>query len=131
MLPFFFKDKFNDTSSSDFWTGGELFELFKIHSLGIGYSKNFEKAAGAAIMDFNKAKEDISKDRDSVTSQVISAVTKRFLEDLVRATVTIMPSEKLANDYRACIVEEVVKTSQGQVSKKKTKQKSFLYIYFI
>ncbi|XP_046416679.1 Fanconi anemia group J protein-like [Neodiprion fabricii] len=111
-------DKFSETCSSDFWTGVQLCELFNIHSLGKGTAKTFEKAASEAIMDFNKAKEEMSRNQDIEPFPVITPLTKRFLEDFTLA-LQVMASEKLANDYRACIVEAYVKDfSQGYSEKR-------------
>lgn len=110
-------DKFKDTSSSDFWTGVQLCELFNIHHLGKGNAKNFQAAAGAAILDYNAAKEEMAqnkKQEGSKPSPVITPIAKKFLEDLILA-LDRMTSEKLADDYRACIIESEVRDF-GRVS---------------
>ncbi|XP_046738702.1 Fanconi anemia group J protein homolog [Diprion similis] len=111
-------DKFSETCSSDFWTGVQLCELFNIHSLGKETAIRFDKAAAEAIMDFNKAKEEMSNNQEIEPFPVITPMTKRFLEDLTLA-LQVMASEKLASDYRACIVEAYVKDfSQGYSEKR-------------
>lgn len=72
-------------------------------------------------MDFNTAKEEKSKQqREQRQSHepepVITTIAKRFLEDLMLA-LQMMTSETLANDYRACIVENEVKDYNPDATK--------------
>ena len=99
--------KTSETKSSPYWTGKELLELFDMHGLGEETYHSFFAASTAAIADLNNMKEEV---RMKKTSQkpVISSNTKLILEHLVFSMRTIT-SPKYTDDYRACIMENIVK----------------------
>ncbi|XP_012141120.2 Fanconi anemia group J protein homolog [Megachile rotundata] len=100
-------DNITDTSSSPYWTGAELLELFNMHNLGESVYKEFLAACNAAMADVNNMKEE-SRMHQKNLKPIISPSTQTTLGHL-GFSMRMITTPQYVNDYRACVIENTVK----------------------